>query len=245
MQKDLDIATIFLIGGSLDKCVLNIPVGGINVLPYEALDEIKNIYWDLIVLAFRPFQYDEFVFEDLNFLNIPKEKILLISAYYVNMGTSYNERWDIIKNNNVANIDDYPVMWDGLEYKQTLKQRAKNYSMMKKLKKKNYPKTVEENKKILKDYIFLCEEKGVVPIGVFYPMSEIAHKFFKGRVLDEYYSIISEFLKTMSLTFLNLFKLEGYVLDDFSDAMHMNLNGAKKTSAYINNYLIELERQRE
>ena len=203
----------------------------------------NNIKYALIGLAAYSFHYD---------ISIAATEQYMIMGYYTCYHDVHHYRINVdvidqILNLealrsvklDIENVDDYPPQTYPPSFN-TL-TRLKNYGLLKKFNEKNFPKTVEENKEILEKYIALCEEKGVIPIAVLYPVSEVAQKYFAGRTFDEFHYIIREFQKTTSLQFLNLWNLEGMSMDDFFDGLHTNLSGAKKTSAYINEYLKNFE----
>ncbi len=100
--------------------------------------------------------------------------------------------------------------------------------------KKYFPKTVEENKAILNNYLKLCEENKIEPVIVLPPiMKECQHLILKDRS-DEFYSTINEILKNhSSAKFVDATIFDDLIEDDFCDCYHLNKNGAEKFSQML------------
>lgn len=109
--------------------------------------------------------------------------------------------------------------------------------------KKDYPLTVEENKTILNNYLLLCKEKGVIPILVLPPVIKDCQKIILKKRKDQFYSILDEILKKFPfvkfLDTLTCDELDEY--EDFYDSDHLNINGSKKYSQILNNYISNLQ----
>ena len=107
---------------------------------------------------------------------------------------------------------------------------------------RNFPETVAENRKILDDYLTLCEENNIRPIMFLPPMTEGYKKYFSKQKLDEFYFYVRESLKKHSSAVF----LDGWQLDfgdeNFFDVDHMNIMGAARFSAVLNNFIEELEK---
>ena len=103
---------------------------------------------------------------------------------------------------------------------------------------KNYPETRNENIKILGDYLTLCEENNIRPIMFLPPMSEGHVKYFSRQKLDEFYYLVrAACRKHSSAIFIDGWKLQGVTDADFYDVNHMNIQGAAKFSAFLNNFI--------
>ena len=88
----------------------------------------------------------------------------------------------------------------------------------------------------------MCKSNDVVPIVTIFPVLNIWREFFSKRLIDEFYFIISEAQKKYSFHFLDMFEFDSKLqLNDFQDTSHLNINGAKKVSKYINDYIMKLE----
>ena len=108
---------------------------------------------------------------------------------------------------------------------------------------RRFPETVKEYKKIFYDYLELCKKFDITPIVTMFPVTHIYREFFSKQVCDETYYIIRQAQKIYNFHFLNKYNFdEGVELKDFCDANHLNNSGAKKFSTFINNYIMELER---
>lgn len=107
---------------------------------------------------------------------------------------------------------------------------------------KNYPETREENIKILDDYLTLCEENHIIPIMFLPPMTECYSKHFNKQMLDEYYYLVEQAgKKHSSAGFVDGWKLQFFTDADFRDVDHLNIVGAAKFSAFMNNLIEQIE----
>ena len=109
--------------------------------------------------------------------------------------------------------------------------------------KKRYPETVKEYKQIFWKYLELCKINKITPIVTLFPTMSMYREFFSKQVLDEFYQIISEAQKKYPFHFLDKFNFDnGLEINDFFDIDHLNNSGARKFSTFVNNYIMELER---
>ncbi|MBQ6297156.1 MAG: hypothetical protein IJK81_05630 [Selenomonadaceae bacterium] len=107
------------------------------------------------------------------------------------------------------------------------------------------PKTREENVKILDDYLTLCEENNIRPIMFCVRTSDKYMKNFNKQLLAEFYNLIEQACqKHPSASFVDGWKWNGVTYDDFYDFEHLNINGAKKFSTYLNEFIEQLDKQR-
>lgn len=107
---------------------------------------------------------------------------------------------------------------------------------------KYYPETRDENIKILDDYLTLCEENNIRPIMFNPPKTEKYMKSFNPKLLEEFYVLIEQACKKHpSAVFIDGWKLKGLTYDDFFDHSHLNRYGAAKFSAYLNDFIEELD----
>ena len=106
---------------------------------------------------------------------------------------------------------------------------------------KNYPETVQENKKILDDYLTLCDENKIQPIMFLPPMTEGYKKYFSKQKLEEFFTLIVEVQsKHKSAKFFNGWSLTGFIDADFMDVDHLNIYGAEKFSRALNDFIEQL-----
>ena len=107
---------------------------------------------------------------------------------------------------------------------------------------KYYPVTKEENIKILDDYLTLCEKNNVQPILFLTPMYSGYKKYFNKKIMNEFYYLVSKALeKHPSTRFFNGWKLEGFTYEYFFDYDHLNAGGAEKFSTLFNDFIMQLE----
>lgn len=109
---------------------------------------------------------------------------------------------------------------------------------------KDYPRTRDENVKILDDYLMLCEANNIRPIMFLPPMTEGYMKHFNKQKLDEFYYLTEQACKKhSSAVFVDGWELQGLNDTDFYDVYHLNIKGAAKFSAYLNNIIEQLDAQ--
>jgi len=99
---------------------------------------------------------------------------------------------------------------------------------------KNYPKTVEENKEIFKNYLNLLRDNNIKPIVVVFPASKYYTKYFSKRIEDEFHFIINEFKKKYDFQYIDYFRSDLFEDDDFTDVSHLNTKGAEKFTQILN-----------
>lgn len=149
-----------------------------------------------------------------------------------------NYSWvsDIIK--NYTNMSIYE-QWENVKFiqydierrEQLGKERAKKDS------KKNYLQTVEENKRILKDYLNLLDKYNITPIIVVLPVTRWYRNEFSTIIKKEFYDIIFQLKKKNKFNFLDYFSDRSFSDEDFFDESHLNKNGAKKLTLLLNKYI--------
>lgn len=100
--------------------------------------------------------------------------------------------------------------------------------------KKIYKSTVEENIKILKEYLKLLKNYSIKPILVVCPTSKYYYNYFPDRLKNEFYSIINFISKDYEFQFIDYFYSNKFEENDFADPSHLNKNGAKKFTEIMN-----------
>ena len=103
---------------------------------------------------------------------------------------------------------------------------------------KRYPKTVEENVKILTECIRFCHSKSVIPIIIMLPRPFIYREYFSKQIIGEFYNIMNDLVSKEHVNFINYFAWNEINNDDFYDVNHLNINGGKKLSKAINDYIM-------
>ena len=133
--------------------------------------------------------------------------------------------------------NDLPEFMEAEKQKESALEEAKDWD------EKFFPDTVTENKKILEEYLKLCEENFVTPIIFLPPVTEVYKKNFNPKILQEFYEIIDDICKKFPTAgFLDGWRLGKIFSDsDFRDGTHMNVLGAKKFSKIFNTLISKLK----
>lgn len=103
--------------------------------------------------------------------------------------------------------------------------------------KKNYPKTVQENKHILESYLKLLNENNIKAIICIFPVTRYYRNYFDIRLKEQFYYILNEICKSYNFTILDFFSSNKFCEYDFRDSSHLNLNGANKFTKIINDLI--------
>ena len=208
----------------------------------------KNIHYALIGLTKHSFYYDEskagtwrqrnlqyaIALNDThNCLLSAEEAKKLFREDFLSMKLSL-ENFDV---NDVFNVKytnpKTRNFYERMDTRRVAEQRNK----------KNYPETRAENIKILDDYLTLCEKNFVRPIIFTCPMTEEYKKYFDRYKANEFeYLIWQAIKKHPSAAFLDGWNLEGFSDEYFYDYVHMNLKGAAKFSAILNQIVEQQEK---
>lgn len=107
-----------------------------------------------------------------------------------------------------------------------------------------FPETRDENVKILDDYLTLCEENNIRPIMFMTPVTEIFMEIFKNRMMEEFRDLVEQACqKHPTAKFVDGWKLNSITQTDFFDCEHLNIHGAAKFSAYLNDIIEQLDAQ--
>ena len=93
---------------------------------------------------------------------------------------------------------------------------------------KNYPLTVEENKKIFKNYLDMLYTNDIKPIIIISPQTKLYQKNISIPIRDQFYEIIDEFQKEYDFQFLDYFYSDDFIDSDFYDVSHLNNKGSIK-----------------
>ncbi len=132
---------------------------------------------------------------------------------------------------------------NGVKSKKVMNDPLNNKSGIRPWTGKYYPTTRDENIKILDEYLTLCEEKNVRPIMFMAPLTEKYMASFNKQLLEEFYDLVEQARqKHPTACFVNGSRWHGVTYADFYDHQHMNLYGAAKFSAYLNDFIEQLER---
>lgn len=200
----------------------------------------KNIKYAIIGLSYYSFEYD---LSKSNF----KDRVCMYYPIFKKCHSHYSSS-EIIKNYNEFNQvapkvlkKDYSdflfstfrensdSLWEkfisGIMDEEEIK---KDSWMVEKDCNKNYPITVQENIKILKEYIQLLKTKGIKPIVVVCPTSEHYYSRFSPRIKSEFIDIINKVKDEFNIEVLDYFESKDFTDNDFYNVSHLNKEGAKK-----------------
>ena len=144
-----------------------------------------------------------------------------------------------LENFNINNVMGEKTQLRFMDFKSRLgaRERTEVYS------RKYYPDTLKEYVKILDDYLTLCIKNTIRPIMCTFPVSECYSKYFSKKLINEFNHYVSEALKKFPESgFIDGWKLKSFDDSDFYDVDHMNIKGAAKFSAILNNFIQQLEK---
>ena len=98
----------------------------------------------------------------------------------------------------------------------------------------------DENLKALNDYIKLCHDNDAKPIGVILPVAPSVRETYRKNFLKPLTDVLNEFDALYKFRVVNFFEAE-IPADNFSDATHLNEEGAKKISVALTLQLFKLK----
>lgn len=199
-------------------------------------NKTNNVRYVIIGLCYYSFQYDMS-------LSAMKDKVML---YYpvLKKSHNFNRIEDIYKeceiNKSIA--DKILAIRKGRYYEgikiPTLNDYEDKWSTGKKQAErdcdKNYPQTVKENTQIFKDYLQLLKDYNMKPIVVVYPATKYYTKCFSKRIEDEFHSIIKKVKKEYDFQYIDYFRSDLFIDDDFVDVSHLNVTGSEKFTKILN-----------
>ena len=199
----------------------------IGLAPYSFHFDQSRLYAE----NFRLLQY-AITFKDLHNFFVPIEDYLnFFREDYLNFKLPLIEQFDVTG-----------VHADNILRLMTFHNKIGARERIDKWESRNFSKTRAENIKILDDYLTLCEENNIRPIMFIVPMTEGYVKHFSRQKLDEFYYLVKKACgKHSSAIFMDGWKLQGLTDSDFFDIDHMNVQGATKFSAFLNDFIESLE----
>ncbi len=118
----------------------------------------------------------------------------------------------------------------------TLKGYLTANEEMRKLGEKDYPKTLERNRKYLGMLISLLKEHNVQPLGVIFPFSEVGTRNYPQEPLNEFIRELKPFMADMPV--LNLWGLK-ISNDHFIDVTHLSKKGSILVSNIMRQWIEE------
>ena len=90
----------------------------------------------------------------------------------------------------------------------------------------------DKNPQALNDYIKLCRDNGAKPIGIIFPVAPSVRETYRKNFLKPLTDVLNEFDALYKFRVMNFFEAE-IPADNFSDATHLNEEGAKKISVAL------------
>ncbi|WP_202708673.1 tetratricopeptide repeat protein [Sporosalibacterium faouarense] len=110
-------------------------------------------------------------------------------------------------------------------------EKGKKYAMYHS--RMNRPKIVNENKKIFDEFINFLINNNVKPIILVCPVSQYYYKYSSSDLKGRFYKIINEFKRRYDFQIIDLFKSSMFNDEDFWDDSHLNNEGAKKLTIFL------------
>lgn len=198
----------------------------------------ENIIRDVLIgLAPYSFNYDQSLGYDANFSVLPYfiafndvHNFWLSADEYKNL---FNEKY--FSRENFNDVEKKFLPSEGMSYpaKMNVREYVEAWNG------RNFANTREENIKIFDDYLALCEKNSVRPVIFLPPASEGFMKHFSKERLGELYQIVNDALRKHSTAkFFNGWNLAGFSDKYFYDAEHFNIEGAKKFSEILNDFIL-------
>lgn len=204
-------------------------------------NKVKNKYC-ILGLCYYSFEYDLSLSKQKYCVNRYTKLIDDIHNYkYVDI-VAYNKKMKIKDCLNNEQIKEY---W--IKYLQHLKidsisNLSSNDKRGKELAKidfnKKYPKTKQENKAILQEYLKLLQKNDINPIIVVFPASTYYTKYFSKKIEEEFRENIDELLKQYRFKYLDYFRSNLFDDYDFCDVSHLNEKGSIKMMNILNDIII-------
>lgn len=197
----------------------------------RSLKRLKEV---IIGLSYYSFQYDM----SLSSMN---NKVIL---YYKNIYLSHNvENIETLVDGLDETIEIAKLIFNSNEYKYPIFNWMNDDNKIDnnagKLQanidcKKDYPRTVEENIEIFKNYLELLRDNNIKPVVVIFPTSKYYMNNFSKRIEDEFNNIINEISKKYKFQYIDYFKSDLFTDSDFDDVSHLNKKGAEKFTEILN-----------
>lgn len=182
----------------------------------------------IIALSYYSFQYDLSK-------SLLKDRVMRYYPY-INVCKNNELYYSKIKEAKIAKSLGIKIIYSNIEDKQD--KQELNYDIGKiwaeRDSNKNYPETVEENKKIFDDYLTLLRMYDIEAIVVVCPTSKYYSKYFDDRVSKEFNSIINQFKNKYNFQYLDYFCSDVFEDSDFLDVSHLNKKGAEKFTNILN-----------
>lgn len=138
---------------------------------------------------------------------------------------------------NVNGSDIYGIYFNNesfIEFKDEKNKQEIGLMQAEKDCNKNYPNTVSENIKIIKEYLYLLKSHNIKPIIVVCPTSKYYYNNFSDVIKEEFFSIINNLRKEFTFQFIDYFDSNEFDDGDFRDVSHLNTSGGDKFTQILN-----------
>lgn len=229
-----------------------------NIMKYALKFENfrKNVRYAIIGLPYYGFHYDLSKSQNKNTIRT--------EIYYPILGTLHNYEnkqnfineyeiyrtlcGNILKSNYSRTTfnytkENYAKLVDGIykkEFDSKNLSKIQKEELVKDIKKdfnKKYPLTVEENKKILIDYLELLKLNNIKPVILVCPVTKIYRDNCPVYFKEEFYNIINALKLNYDFQFIDYFESEEFEDVYFYDTSHLNYKGAEKFTNILNNVI--------
>lgn len=117
-------------------------------------------------------------------------------------------------------VEDIPLEWLAIK-------RVHSHSNL------DYPGTVEENVIIFREMLHLLKQNNISPIVVVFPTHREYSSIFNKDKINQFQEIISQVRSEYEFQLLDFFFSDLFCDEDFADADHLNKDGARKMTKYL------------
>ena len=203
--------------------------GLINLHPYSFHYDLSQTKDKFLVLAYALLLKDthNYWISYTDMEKIFKQEFLMIQPDFTNMNI-HDMNGNKMKMNHPMQVVD------------VLKGRARAEEW----RTRRYPETVRENKKILLQYIRLCQKNKVEPLLCVLPCTALYRKYFSPQMLDEFYYIVGTIQRETGVKFFDYYAAEGFSYQEYRDCDHLNLSGSLKMTEIMNRALAAIDEVR-
>lgn len=100
---------------------------------------------------------------------------------------------------------------------------------------KPYKEMFENQKQWLKLCLETCKQRGITPMLVVMPVSDVARQFMAPGTYERHVSMVKDFSKEFNCDFVNTNDESKFVVQDFTDWAHLGSSGGRKALETIGN----------
>ena len=220
-----------------------------NIAKYLIEEKNKKFLYCIIGISYYSFQYDLSLSNMKNNVNMYYDTLKVSHNFHIDMNKfminkeKVEQEKEIAKkilklaHKNIDGIDIYGNYYKENDSIQFFANENKAYIGLIQAKKdcnKNYPNTVSENIKIIKEYLYLLKSHNIKPIIVVCPTSKYYYNNFSDVIKKEFFSIINNLRKEFTFQFIDYFDSTEFDDADFRDVSHLNTSGGEKFTQILN-----------